>query len=130
VADEIAFSREQIPDADTVLMRAHKAHFIGGELRPSVFRAQQGGMSVNWSKYATAEETKQQARNPAENAVLSLLAGGVRKIKDLNVTHTPTPSNRAHSEILLPTEDSGLTEVRLLLSRIATVALPLSPASN
>lgn len=130
MADEIVFPPEQIPDADTVLMRAHKTHFSGGTLRPGVFRAQKGSMSVNWSKYATPEETKQQAKNPAENAVLSLLVGGVRKIKTLDVTHTPTINNRAHSEIVLPVEDSALTEVRLLLSRIATVAIPLSPTSN
>lgn len=126
MADEIVFPVEHIPDADAVFMRAHRMHFSGGALRPGVFRPQQGSMSVNWSKYASAEETKQQARNPVENAVLSLLVGGVRKIKDLDVIHTPDPSNRAHSEIFLPTEDSALTEVRVLLSRIAIIAIPVN----
>lgn len=130
MADEIIFPSEHIPDSDTVFMRAHQMHFSGGVLRPGVFRAQEGCMSVNWGKYSSAEETKQQARVPAQNAVLSLLVGGVREISDLDVTHTPEPHNRAHSEIFLPTEGPVLTEVRLLLSRMAVIAIPLSGAHN
>lgn len=129
MADELVFPAEHIPDADAVFMRAHQMHFSDGELKPSVFRAQQGSMSVNWSKYASAQETKQQARNPAQNAVISLLAGLVRKIKDLDVKHTPDPSNRAHSEIFLPSDNAALTEVRVLLSRIVMIAVPL-PSKN
>jgi hypothetical protein len=123
VADSLEFPVEEIPDADSVFMRAHKDHFRDGTLRHSVFRAQDGGMSVNWDKYCSKEETKQQAKIPAVNAVISLPVGGIRKIRDLNVKHTPEPRNRAHSEVNLPDNREDLTEVRVLLLRLADIVL-------
>jgi hypothetical protein len=127
VVDELAFPVEEIPDADAVFMRAHRMHFSGADLKPGVFRAQQGSMSVNWNKYASAEDTRQQARkNPEQNAVISLLVGGIRKIRDLDVKHMPDYSNRAHSEIILPTDDEDLTEARVMLHRLAIIVIPLA----
>ena len=83
-------------------------------------------MSANWEKYATAEETKQQAKKPEDNAVIGLLAGGIRKITDLDVKHTPEPKNRAHSDINLPDKREDLVEVRVLLGRLAGIVIPLS----
>lgn len=125
MADELGFPVEEIPDVDSVFMRAHKDYIRDGDLVPGVFRAQGGGMSVNWNKYASKEETKQQSKNPANNAVMSLPVGGIRKIQDLDVKHTPKPSNRAHSEINLPENREQLTEVRVLLHRLAEIVVPL-----
>jgi len=84
-------------------------------------------MSVNWDKYASAEDTKRQAtKNPGDNAVISLLVGDIRTIKDLDVKHTPEPNNRAHSDVNLPDKREELTEVRVLLRRLAEIAIPLS----
>lgn len=125
MVDDLEFSIEEIPDADDVFMRAHEMHFSNGVLRPGVFRAHQGSMSVNWSKFASAAVTKQQTKNPEKNAVVSLLVGGVRKIKNLDVKHTPVADNRAHSEIVLPNNNEDLTEVRVLLLRLAVIVIPL-----
>ena len=127
VADELGFPTETIPDADALFMRAHRMHFCGDVLKPGVFRNQQGSMSVNWNKYASAQATKQQAtKNPDMNAVISLIAGGIRKIDKLDVQHTPDPDNRAHSEVVLPINEQDLTEVRVLLLRLAIVVIPLA----
>ncbi len=109
-------------------MRAHRMHFRHGELGPGVFRAQGTGMSVNWEKYASAEETRKQSRRePEDNAVIRLLAGDIREIESLSLKHTPEPENRAHSEVFgLPTAGEEQTEKRLLLLRITEIVLPLS----
>jgi hypothetical protein len=125
MADALEFPIEEIPDADSVFMRAHKDYIRDGDLEPGVFREQDGGMSVDWNKYASKEDTKRRAKNPANNAVVSLLVGGIRKIDDLDVRHTPEPTNRAHAEVDLPDGREQLTEVRLLLYRLATIVIPL-----
>jgi hypothetical protein len=124
MVDALGFPVEEIPDADSVFMRAHKDYIRDGDLVPGVFREQDGGMSVDWNKYASKEDTKQRAKNPANNAVVSLSVGGIRKIDDLDVRHTPELSNRAHSEVYLPDSREELTEVRLLLHRLAEIVIP------
>ena len=106
-------------------MRAHETYYMGGELRAGVFTAKNGGMSVDWERYSTKEETRQRASNPAKNAVISLSVAAVRGVNNLDVEHRPEPSNRAHSEVDLPTDREQLTEVRLLLLRLAKTVLPL-----
>jgi hypothetical protein len=128
MAGELAWPIEAIPSSDFVLMRAHKANFSGRELMPGVFKSHDGGMSVNWDKYASAEETKQQAtKNPEDNAVIGMPVMGVRRIDDLRVEHSPEASNRAHSDVLgIPHSREQRTEVRLLLLRIAEIVIPLA----
>ena len=128
MADELRWPIEEIPDADSVFMRAHQDYFRNGELQPGVFQPHGKGMSVNWDRYASAEGTKQQARkNPEDNAVISMPVIGIRKIDDLRVEHTPEPTNQAHSDVFgLPENREHRTEVRLLLRRSATIVIPLS----
>jgi hypothetical protein len=126
LADEIAFPIEPIPDADDVFMRAHQMYFISGELQPGVFQNKDGAMSVNWSKYSTAQQTKSQAKKPQQNAVLALLTSGIREIKPLDVIHAPESGNRAHSEVALPDKGAELTEIRVLLLRLAVIVIPLA----
>jgi len=132
VAGELVWPVEAIPDTDFVFMRAHKEYFRAGQLRPGVFKAQEGGMSVNWDRYASAEETKLQAtRNPDDNAVLSLEVGGIRGIGALTVEHTPEPANRAHSDVNgISGNDEQRLEIRVKLLRIARIAIPLPPPLN
>ncbi len=127
MADALVFPIEEIPDADSVFMRAHKTHFRDGDLEPSVFKAQEGpGMSVDWDKYSSKEETRQRGKTPNDNAVIVLLVRGIRKIDALDVKHMPEPDNRAHSEVNLSNKREELTEARLLLKRLALVVLPLA----
>src|SRR5579863_5549249 len=107
-------------------MRAHRAHFRNGELLPGVFKTQGEGMSVDWEKYSTAEQTRLRAKKPDENAVLSLPVISIRNIKPLRVVHEPDPqtSNRAHTEVFDMPKAEQLAEARVKLLRIAVVVLP------
>ena len=126
MADELRWPIEEIPDADSVFMRAHQDYFRNGELQPGVFQPHGKGMSVNWDRYASAEGTKQQARNPEDNAVISMPVVKIRKIDDLRVEHTPETTNQAHSDVFGLPKGEQLTEVRVLLGRSATIVIPLS----
>jgi hypothetical protein len=67
-------------------------------------------VSTDWSRYATAEETRRRAlrSSPADNAVLALNVGVVRAIPGQTVVHAPIqghpeiPDNRAHTEVFGP----------------------------
>ena len=128
MADELGWPVEQIPDADSVFMRAHRDYFRDGELQPGLFQPHGQGMSVNWDRYASAEETKQQARkDPDHNAVISMPVIHIRQIDDLRVEHTPEPTNRAHTDVFgLPQKGEHLAEVRVLLRRISKIEIPLT----
>ena len=123
--EQLDFPTEDIPDADQVFMRAHRNFLRNGAITPNVFRAQGEGMSVDWSKYASPDDTRSRARKPLDNAILALVAGEVRSKTGLGVNHTPLPENRAHSDVILPQDDEDLTEARIKLGRIATLAIPL-----
>ena len=124
MADELAWPVEQIPDGDVVYMRAYSQFFSNDDLLPGVFRPHDGGMSADWSKYATAQETRDRARTPSLNAVLSMPVGEIRRIDALRVEHSPEPDNRAHTDILdLPEGGEELTEIRLRLLRISDVVI-------
>ena len=128
MANQLTWPTEVIPDADFVFMRAHRMYFREGELLPGVFRDRDGGMSVNWDKYASAEDTKQQAKKlPDENAVIRMPVIGIREILNFKVEHTPEPDNRAHSEVYgLAGDPEQRTEARVKLRRISEVVIPLA----
>jgi hypothetical protein len=95
------------------------------QIHPGVFRETEGGMSVDWEKYSTAQETRDRARNPDQNGVIALVAVDVRGIEALSVEHEPIRSNRAHSGIhgltrpgSLPAEESKTKRRVLLLSLV------------
>jgi len=100
-------------------------------LLPGIFKPRGGGMSVDWAKYSTPNETRQRARrDPLENAVISLAVAKIRNIKNLDVQHTPhrTPEspNRAHCDVVgMPDPGEDLTEVRAALGDIALVVIAL-----
>jgi len=116
VANEIEpkWEGEEIPDEDFLFMRVHRDYWDDeGEPIPKAFRNHPkkiGGMSTDWQKYSTPEETRQRGREGAANIVIQLLTGTVRKIPDQSVVHTPDieNNNRAHSDVL----GEKTTEVR------------------
>jgi len=131
MADSLDWETEHVPDGDDTFMRAHSVHIRRGALLPGVFRVRDDGMSVDWSKYSTPEETRQRCREPLENAVVSLPVLKVRGIKGLDVKHAPVtppePPNRAHSNVLgIPASGVQLTKTRLLLLDISSVLIGLS----
>ena len=81
-------------------------------------------MSTDWEKYASAVDTRNRGRRPAENGVLSLPVGGVRSLAQ-TVEHAPTEANRAHTEVIGEKSD----EVRVKLRRIAVWQIRGDPRS-
>ncbi len=71
-------------------------------IMPIAFRnhpPESGGMSTDWEKYATAEQCRNRAKIPADNAVIRMNAGRIRQIPGQTVEHAPLPENRAHTEV-------------------------------
>ena len=137
MARELDWLVEEIPDADSVFRRAHRNDIRDGEILPGVFKAHGKGMSVNWDKYASVEETKQQAKlvskDPNHYAVISMAVTRIRQIDDLKVEHTPEPTNQAHSEVIGIPQDGQRDrrdEMRRLLLKIATIVIPLPRLSD
>jgi hypothetical protein len=105
VANEIAarWEVEEILDEDFLFMRVHQNYLDDdGEPIPGAFRnhpPKTGGMSTDWQKYSTPEQTRARARQPTANIIVELLTGAVRKIPDQLVIHTPEVGNRAHTDV-------------------------------
>ena len=116
---------EIIPDEDHLFMRAHRNFIRDRQLIPGVFRDQGDGMSTNWKKYcATPEEARAMAKNPADNGIISLQTGKIRKIQPLSVEHAPDHirDDRSHTEV----RGKKDSEIRLRLLKIYDWALELS----
>ena len=83
------------------------------------------GMSTDWEKYATAEQTRHRGRQPAENyAVIELVAGEVRGVPEQTVVHTPNREldNRAHTDVF----GEKTPEVRLKLMALYRMTISVS----
>jgi hypothetical protein len=126
--DSILFPIENILDDETLYYRIHQINIDSSELDerkrilPGAFDPQPKPhgteMSVDWSKYATAENTKNRARKPEKNGVLSFNSTLVRAVPTpLDVKHQPT-HNQAHSVIFDVLPDSNDPEIRIKLRRI------------
>ncbi len=114
---------EIIPDEDKLFCRVHK-NLINteGDILPRAFDPTPyppeipDGLSVNWSKYSSAQETQVQVKannkNPQDYAVVSFTAGAVRGIGSVGVTHDPKEDNLAHSLITgIPPRKSSDTRI-------------------
>ncbi len=120
--------KEQMPDDSRLYMNVHKSHIDpnDGELMVGVFRDHDGGMSTDWNKYSTAEQTRGRAATPSNNGVIHLPVSGMRLIEGLSVEHDPVckkfraangrwiQPNRAHTEVFGEKNEQR----RLRLSRI------------
>lgn len=122
---EVSWEREDIPNDDSLYMRVHRNWLDQeGKPYPGFFRLRKGetGMSSDWDKYSSAEETHQRGRSPKEdNAVISMVVGDVRNIPEQDVIHTPISDNQAHTDIT----GEKTTEVRVFFGRIYQIMLPL-----
>jgi hypothetical protein len=134
VADQIEapWEKEEIPGEAFLFMRVHKSQIKNGEPIPGAFKNRPqstDGMSTDWDKYSTADDCRQRARTPADNAVLQLKVEDVRNIPLQTVEHTPIyrPTeiphviNRAHTDVFGEKD----TEARLLFLRIYRMAISL-----
>jgi hypothetical protein len=117
---EDGWESEPIPDEDFPFMRVHKTWLKrDGTISLGVFKntpTPQDGMSTDWQKYSTPEETRSRtARKPLdEYAVIRMLVGNFRTIPKQEVEYTPLPDNRAHTDVFGEKDE----EARLLFGRI------------
>jgi hypothetical protein len=127
VADEVvSWPSEDIPAEDHLWMRVHRNDMEDGDILPRAFRNRPkntGGMSTDWDKYRTAQDTRNDGRVPLENAVIRLNVGVVREIPDQKVVHTPDleRQNRAHTDVF----GEKHPQARVLLIRAAEIVIPL-----
>ena len=126
VAQQIIWPSEEIPDDNSLWMRVHRQRVRNGEIRPNAFvnrPTETDGMSTNWEKYATPQQTQNDANVPNDNAVIQLIVGEVRKLPGQTVDHTPDieRNNRAHTDVFGEKSE----EVRVKLSRICKIVIPL-----
>jgi hypothetical protein len=100
---------EIIPDDDKLYLRVHKTNLdlnvLDDTLKIKLVAFDQkgdDGLSVNWSKYSSKNDTIKMAKNPSDNGVVSFVVKLIRKIP-LRVIHNPInfPTlNQSHSLIL------------------------------
>ena len=120
----MAFPIEEIPNTDKVFLRIHKVNLNldkeeeKEKIKPYHSFEQKGedGLSVDWSKYATAENTKLRAKKPEDNGVVSF---SVNQLRDVSLTVVHKPQNyQAHSLIKdIPKKINDLG-IRLILRDI------------
>ncbi len=119
-SDVAAWAVESVPDSDELYRRVHKNHFKPDRtIRPGAFR--DSNLSTDWAKYSSADDARNRARTPDDNAVVKMAVNEVRRIPDQTVEHSPLPCNRAHTEVVGKKSE----EVRVLLRRISTLVIPL-----
>lgn len=121
---------EDIPAEALLYMRVHKMWCRDGDVLPGAFSNHgddtgRPGMSTDWEKYSTPEDTRNRTkRDPLNYGVVKMIAGRVRGIPDQTVEHTPVhPDNRAHTDVF-GDKDSN-PEVRVLLRRASDWAIRL-----
>jgi hypothetical protein len=124
---------EEIPDDDALYMRVHRQWIKpDGSLWPVSSKNRpddSGGMSTDWDRYSTPEETRSRGRRPADNAVIAMNVGAVRAIPEQSVVHSPIrgypelPDNRAHTDVFGPKERDPKTRLQFL--SVATMVLAL-----
>lgn len=101
-------------------MRVHRQFLDDrdeGYVAPGVFQDHGNSMSTDWAKYSTPRDTKERARRPADNGVISLNVGRTRREAKQIVLHDPLFDNRAHTSVV----GEKSTEARVKLLRIASV---------
>lgn len=135
----IPYLTEEIPDDAIVFYRIHEQYIDKEEndekrkIKPSAFdpfpKPDGTEMSVDWSKYSSAQALKDKARKPEKNGIVSFNAASVRESPTpLKVEHRPTypdPDNRAHSIIFDVMPHNNNPEIRIKLRRICKWEIPI-----
>jgi len=119
---ESAWPKEAIPDDAVLYMRLHRMWMKDGVPIPGAFRNIVDGMSTDWDRYSTPEETRQRAKVPVDNAVITLVAGQVGAIPGQSVEHAPLPDNRAHTNVV----GEKSPQARLMFLRLYRMVIPLT----
>jgi hypothetical protein len=116
---------EYIPNSDFLYRRVHANILIiaqnWDDITPFAFK-DNNGISVDWNKHSTPEESRQRAVNPEQIGIIQIKVESARQFQNLSVDHTPLPSNRAHANIngLKTYKKEDQTDIRKRLARLAT----------
>jgi hypothetical protein len=122
--DSASVTKSQVvPDEDLVMIRIHHNNLDQNKIKAGafVYRGQQGeeGISCDWKKYSSVEESRNRGRDPSKNMIAILNVGKIRTMPVVcrqRVIHTPTKNNFSHCDIVpKPLSDPEYTEVRLQL---------------
>lgn len=110
---------ENIPNSAHLFMRVHKMWIQNDKIvSPGVFQNHENGMSTDWNKYSTPQETLKRVssygKDPNNYGVIHLNVGQVRDIPTQSVTHVPLPDNRSHTNVCGEKD----TEARVKFGRI------------
>lgn len=128
--EKVSFIVENINNDQKLFYRIHILNIdteiedLKLKIKPSAFNPQPTPhsvqMSVNWEKYSSADDTKNSARKPEKNGVLSFLTEDIRNNPvNLNVSHQPT-TNQAHSIIHDVVSEQNDPEIRMNLRNICS----------
>ena len=122
-----SWPKERVPDSDHLFMRVHSQWIKDKKPSVGAFQNRGDGMSTDWDKYSTPEETLRRApRDPSKNEVIKMQVGAVRQVPGQSVDHTPLAENRAHTDV----SGEKDTEARMKLRRICDWAIPLAPENQ
>lgn len=132
--------KEEIPSGDLLYQFVHQQWFNSktGQVSPTFFKNAHdphsgvSGMSTDWGKYSSAQETRNRAKDPAVNGVIEFTAGEVAAIPEQRVEHTPIQDhpnpmikdNRAHADVLGPKDD---LEIKRAFSRTCRIVIEPPP---
>jgi hypothetical protein len=96
----MSFPKEDIPNNSKLYYRVHITNIIDGAVVPGSFKELGSGMSTDWEKYSTPEQSLKRARVPIENSIVHFVVGELRSIP-LEVEHTPDDelNNQAHTDV-------------------------------
>lgn len=97
---------EEIPDPDSLFYRV-SIRWLRKDLKvaPGLFSENKGSISSDWEKYSSPTDTRARQGRPEQYAVIRMVAGRVREIKELTIKHSPVHNvpgqvdNRAHTDI-------------------------------
>ena len=133
------FPVEDVPDDDFLYYRIHKTKIDFSEtdhkrkIKLIAFDPQPQGcteMSTDWSKYSTPDESRNRARVPSDNGIVSFHVQKVRaEPYPLSVKHDPTLvehfRNRSHTIIFEVPSRKNDIGIRLELRDICNWELPI-----
>jgi hypothetical protein len=113
------YPKEQIPAQSNLFYRIHKTFIVDGEIVPGVFQSKIDGMSTDWDKYGTPQQSLALSKIPADNGIVKFSVRQIRQQPSMDVEHDPQLYNRSHSLVHgVPEKGELKTKVRLLLKRI------------
>jgi hypothetical protein len=97
---------EEVPGDHVLLMRVHRTNIADGKPTAGAFvehgDGEERGMSTNWSKHASAQQTLNEKPSTWKGGIIEMLVDDVRKIPKQLVVHAPLPLNRAHTNVKGP----------------------------